>query len=141
VRFLIDTNVFFEMLFDRPGAGEAKRLLENVEQHEFFISDYALHSVGTYLFQRNQINVFRQFLKDQIVDAGMNILTLSAEDLERVAIISEQTKLDFDDAYQYTVAEKYDLTLVSFDKDFDRTSRGRKTPAAALKIKDSLRAL
>jgi len=36
--------------------------------------------------------------------------------------------LDFDDAYQYVAAEKYDLTLVSFDADFDRTPRGRRTP-------------
>ena len=36
--------------------------------------------------------------------------------------------LDFDDAYQYTAAEKHDLTIVSFDADFDRTKRGRKTP-------------
>lgn len=36
--------------------------------------------------------------------------------------------LDFDDAYQYVAAEKYTLTLVSFDADFDRTERGKKTP-------------
>jgi hypothetical protein len=40
--------------------------------------------------------------------------------------------LDFDDAYQYVAAEKHDLTLVSFDADFDRTDRGRKTPADIL---------
>jgi predicted nucleic acid-binding protein len=37
--------------------------------------------------------------------------------------------LDFDDAYQYLAAVKYNLTLVSFDSDFDRTERGRRTPA------------
>jgi len=31
-------------------------------------------------------------------------------------------------------AEKHDLTLVSFDTDFDRTERGRKTPAEALEM-------
>jgi len=36
--------------------------------------------------------------------------------------------LDFDDAYQYITAEKNDLTLVSFDADFDRTERGKKSP-------------
>jgi len=41
----------------------------------------------------------------------------------------KQFGLDFDDAYQYTAAEKYNLTLLSFDTDFDRTARGRKTPA------------
>lgn len=40
--------------------------------------------------------------------------------------------LDFDDAYQYTAAEKYDLQIISFDTDFDRTERGRKTPQQIL---------
>jgi predicted nucleic acid-binding protein len=38
----------------------------------------------------------------------------------------EQYGLDFDDAYQYTVAERGALTLVSFDADFDRTPNGKK---------------
>jgi predicted nucleic acid-binding protein len=46
--------------------------------------------------------------------------------------VAERFNLDFDDAYQYTAAEKYDLTLVSFDSDFDHTERGRKTPAEVL---------
>ena len=41
-------------------------------------------------------------------------------------------RLDFDDAYQYVAAEFHGLTLVSLDVDFDRTPRGRLTPAAAL---------
>lgn len=40
----------------------------------------------------------------------------------------EAISLDFDDAYQYVAAEKYTLTLISFDTDFDRTERGKKTP-------------
>jgi len=40
--------------------------------------------------------------------------------------------LDFDDAYQYTATEKYGLTIVSFDSDFDRTERGRRTPGEML---------
>jgi predicted nucleic acid-binding protein len=38
------------------------------------------------------------------------------------------------DAYQYIAAEQYDAPLVSFDADFDRTERGRLTPAAALNL-------
>lgn len=40
--------------------------------------------------------------------------------------------LDFDDAYQYVAAELHNLTLVSFDPDFDRTPRRRLDPLAAL---------
>jgi predicted nucleic acid-binding protein len=40
--------------------------------------------------------------------------------------------LDFDDAYQYayqyTLAQKYSLELVSFDKDFDKTDIVRIEP-------------
>ncbi len=36
--------------------------------------------------------------------------------------------LDFDDTYQYFSAKKYNLTIISFDKDFDKTVIGRKTP-------------
>jgi len=41
----------------------------------------------------------------------------------------ELHRLDFDDAYQYTAAAEYNLALVSFDSDFERTPRGRLTPA------------
>jgi len=49
-----------------------------------------------------------------------------------IALTADRFKLDFDDAYQYTLVEKYGLAIVSFDKDFDRTPLGRKTPAQVL---------
>ncbi len=45
---------------------------------------------------------------------------------------SHKFNLDFDDAYQYAAAEKYNLIIVSFDGDFDRTERGRRTPPEVL---------
>lgn len=36
--------------------------------------------------------------------------------------------LDFDDSYQYAVAQKYGLQIMSFDADFDRTEKGHKIP-------------
>jgi len=41
----------------------------------------------------------------------------------------DSIKDEINQAIQYVTAEKYGLTLVSFDTDFDRTERGRKTPA------------
>lgn len=41
-------------------------------------------------------------------------------------------QLDFDDAYQYVIAKRDNLTLVSFDADFDRTDLQRRTPAQTL---------
>jgi len=44
-----------------------------------------------------------------------------------LVLIKQKFNLDFDDVYQYVVAEKFDLTIVSFDSDFDKTYLGRKT--------------
>jgi len=60
------------------------------------------------------------------------VISVSTDQMEAVIDASEKFRLDFDDAYQYVAAEEQGLILVSFDADFDRTTRGRKTPAAIL---------
>ena len=60
-------------------------------------------------------------------------LILEQKKSQEVRDLLLQFKLDFDDAYQYVAAEKYGLTLVSFDADFDRTRLGRKTPEEVLR--------
>lgn len=44
----------------------------------------------------------------------------------------DRFNLDFDDACQYVAAELFNAVVVSFDGDFDRTDRGRQTPADIL---------
>jgi hypothetical protein len=52
--------------------------------------------------------------------------------LYAVLDVMHRHTLKFDDAFQYVAAERYDLIIVSNDADFDRTPRGRRTPAQAL---------
>lgn len=127
---LVDTNVFLELLLSQVRAAEARQFLETAERHEFFVSDYALHSIGLLLLRRKQPETFRQFLSD--VTAGVRMVSLLASELGAVIDAAARFSLDFDDAYQYAVADKYGLTIVSFDADFDRTARGRKAPAEVL---------
>jgi hypothetical protein len=70
----------------------------------------------------------RKFVQDLFVEGEVSLIHLEAEDIDRLTEVIQQFKLDFDDAYQYVAAEKYSLTLISFDIDFDRTKAGRKTP-------------
>jgi predicted nucleic acid-binding protein len=132
VKLLIDTNIVLEVILEQDKSEEVRALLSKTEEHEFFISDYAFHSIGLLLFRRKQHDVFRQFVRDMLINAGMMVAVLPMENIESVIAASEKFNLDFDDAYQYAVAEKYDYTLVSFDSDFDNTERGRKTPAEVL---------
>ena len=71
-------------------------------------------------------------MEDLIITGGIKLLRLSVEDTKKLAEVSQRFGLDFDDAYQYAVAERYGLTVVSFDSDFDRTEKGRKTPKDVL---------
>jgi uncharacterized protein len=41
---------------------------------------------------------------------------------------NQHFNLDFDDSYQLSVAQKYDLTIVTFDKDFNIKEIRKKTP-------------
>ena len=130
MRLLIDTNIFLELLLEQAKAREARNLLEKTHMHQLFVSDYALHSIGLILLRRRQAETFRQFLVD--VRIATTIVSLGLVELEAVIDASTSFNLDFDDAYQYVAAEKLDLSIVSFDADFDRTPRGRQTPSTIL---------
>lgn len=132
MRLLIDTNVFLEVILERDTAKDAKSLLASVGSHDFFVSDFTLHSIGVFFFRRRQHEVFRRFLKDML-GLGMAVVSLPVESMKPIVSIAVKFNLDFDDAYQYMVAETHDLAIVSLDSDFDRTDRGRKTPMEALK--------
>jgi len=72
-------------------------------------------------------------LEDTFIDGDVSLIRLKPEDSKQLIEVVNQLKLDFDDAYQYLAAELNDLTIVSFDKDFDKTELGRKTPSQILK--------
>ena len=128
MRLLLDTNIFLEVILEQEKADEAKEMLANSIQHECLISDYSLHSIGLLLFRKKMYDVFQEFVKDMITSAGIMIAAVYSSEIESVIDAAQKFNLDFDDAYQYAVSEKYDLTIISFDSDFDKTERGRKTP-------------
>jgi len=133
MKLLLDTNVFLEVILRQERAEEAGAVLAAYDRHELFITIFSLHSVGVPLFREGKHDAFQQFLADMILDVGTAVIALSPEEMQGMASAARKFKLDFDDAYQYVAAEKYGLTIVSFDGDFDRTELGRKTPAEVLK--------
>jgi hypothetical protein len=129
MRILLDTNIFLEIILWQEKAAEARHLLERTEDHDFFITDYSLHSIGLLLFRLGRHQSFHDFLADIMIRAGTSLISLLVEDMGSVIQAAQQYHLDFDDAYQYAAAAKNNLILVSFDGDFDRTDQGRKIPA------------
>ena len=67
-------------------------------------------------------------MKDVIIQAGIAVIGLDPQEFLALPEVSKRFRLDFDDSYQYAVAQKYGLEIISFDADFDRTEKGRKIP-------------
>jgi uncharacterized protein len=127
--YLLDTNIFLELLLDQKESGSVQALLSSKNPEELGISDLAFHSIGIILYQKKAAHLFSDFIEDLFGEGGITIFALGSEDMKRLEQVSLSFSLDFDDAYQYVAAEKFGLTLVSFDTDFDRTDKKRIVPA------------
>ena len=115
--YLIDTNIFLEILLTQEKQDACRKFLEE-NVGSLFISDFSLHSIGVILFRNNREEVFKKFLKDII--PNLEITTLPKTSYEDLAEIKKKLGLDFDDAYQYQVARKRNLKIVTMDKDFKK---------------------
>jgi predicted nucleic acid-binding protein len=127
--YLIDTNIWLERFLDQARAEEVNHFLDRMPSDRLFVTDFAFHSICVVLSKLNRRDALLRFVQDAFIDGAVSLMHLGPEDTQTVVRMMEQFNLDFDDAYQYAAAEKYDLTTVSFDSDFDRTPRRRKTPA------------
>lgn len=126
--YLVDTNVWLEVLLAQRQTAEARAFFENVEAGQLAITEFSLYSLGIILTRLNKDDAFMDFLSD-VEETQVARIRLDSADLKHALAFRQTFRMDFDDAYQYAAAEKYDCVIVSFDKDFDRTTRGRKTPA------------
>lgn len=130
--YLLDTNIFLELLLDQKESESVRALLSSKDPDDLSISDLAFHSIGIILYQKNAAHLFSDFVRDLLGEGGITIFALGSEDMERLEHVATTFNLDFDDAYQYVVAERFGLVLVSFDADFDRTDRKRVIPSGIL---------
>ncbi len=127
--YLIDTNIWLENLLDQERAKEVKEFLNNVETRLLYISDFTLHSIAIILTKLKKYDTLVKFLDDLFANNKINLVRLEPESMKNVLTVISQYNLDFDDAYQYVCADSYNLEIISFDTDFDKTKLSRKTPA------------
>ena len=129
---LADANVWLELLLEQERAEEVRRLLDAVPLEELAVTEFSVCAIGSLLTRARRDDLFLRFVSDVLLDTSITRIALDGEALKDTVTARKRFKLDFDDAYQYVAAKKHNLTLVSFDTDFDRTDRGRTTPADIL---------
>lgn len=115
--FLVDTNIFLEILLKQNKREECKRFLEK-NHGNLNMTDFSLHTIGVILFRYGKEEIFEEFIED--VMFNIKLLSLPAELYSEVVNVRKSINLDFDDAYQYSVAKYYGLKIVTMDRDYKR---------------------
>lgn len=128
VRYLIDANIWLERLLDQEKSEVVSRLFERIPMEDLFVRDFSIHSIGVILSKYKRLKILQSFLEDLFINAQIEQLSLNTKDLLNVISNIQKFNLDFDDAYQLSVSQKYDLILVTFDKDFDVKGIRKNTP-------------
>jgi len=126
--YLVDTNIWLERLLNQDRANEVAQFLHQMPTERLMMSDFTFHSIGVILSRCQAPETLLRFTQDVLIDGGVALVGLAPNDTPRLVAVMAPFRLDFDDAYQYVVAEKYGAEIISFDADFDRTEGGRKTP-------------
>jgi len=115
--YLVDTNIFLEILLSQEKSDECKIFLEeNIDNIR--ISDFSLHPIGVILFKFDKEDIFLKFCEDM---QRVPVIGLSIDEMQLVTKAKQEYNLDFDDGYQYALAKSRKLTIKSLDEDFDKT--------------------
>ncbi|MDF2213456.1 PIN domain-containing protein [Arthrospira platensis] len=133
--FLLDTNIWLERLLGQEEAEVVAELLNTLSPSDICMTDFTLHSIGVICNRLKQRDVFVKFVDDVLIDSNVLLASIPTNKMRRVVEIMDRFSLDFDDAYQYAAGELEEATIVSFDKDFDKTEQGRLTPMQVLNFR------
>jgi len=128
MKYLIDTNIWLERLLDQEKSETVSLFLDQIPLENVFVSDFSVHSIGVILSRSKKFDVFSNFLNDLFLNAQIEQLSLSPGELMHVISNMQEFNLDFDDSYQFSVSQKYDLVIVTFDKDFSAKGIQKITP-------------
>ena len=126
--YLLDTNIFLEYILRRSRVEEVRDFFRRADISALNISDFSLHTIGVIYLREHKSREFLTFVDEDIIASGIRVISLTTDNFSKITEAAGRFHLDFDDAYQYAVAELYGLSIVSFDKDFDRTEKGRVEP-------------
>lgn len=116
---LADTNIFLEILLGQQRQQDCERFLL-AQVGNIVLSDFSLHSIGVILFRYQAHQTFELFCQDVLPKVSLR--TLPTDQYPLVAQHAQTYQLDFDDAYQATLANHMGLSIATMDQDFRRVT-------------------
>jgi len=120
--YLVDANIFLEVLLSRTRKEECKNFLKSLKsgKKSGTITDFTIHSIIVIMDGLDRLSELKIFLLSLLAYKGLYIYpTTIAEEVKATEIALERN-LDMDDAIQYSSALSANAdAIVSFDKHFD----------------------
>jgi len=79
--YLVDSNVWLELLLEQERSEEVRQFLQAVQTDEFALTKFTLYSIGIITSRLNKNDVFAAFLSDILEGTGVKRISLSLTDL------------------------------------------------------------
>jgi predicted nucleic acid-binding protein len=129
--YLVDTNIFLEVLLSRAKKEECKNFLKLLRDGEKtgVVTDFTIHSIIVIMSNFNKLNELKTFLLSLTAYKGLHLYSTTIADEVKAVEIATKQNLDIDDAIQYSTALSANTeAIISFDKHFNGLSIPRKEP-------------
>lgn len=120
--YLVDTNIFLEVLLSRPRKEECKKLLKTLRdgKNSGIITDFTIHSIIVIMDELKKHNELKKFLLSLTAYKGLHVYQTNIADEAKATELATAQKLDMDDAIQYSSALSANAdAIISFDKHFN----------------------
>ncbi len=127
--YLLDTNIFLEILLEQEKSGECEILLKNIKNSKvlFYVSSFTLHSIEVAMIHEGKIELLSDFLRFILASKIIRLDTNTNEELQ-ILNFAKEFELDFDDAFQFYLCRRNNLKIISYDKHFDKLRIERVEP-------------
>ncbi len=129
--YLIDANIFLEILLKQERFEECKRLIEKINDGSIncYLSDINLDSILLILWNKaKKIKLMQDFLFSIISYDGLSFYFIGIEDRINALKHASSYNLDFEDSMTLQAALATDSDIISFDRHFDNLPVKRLEP-------------
>lgn len=129
--YLVDTNIFLEVLLSQKRKDETKKLLHLIRKGDLdvYASRFSLYSLELLFANLKRFDELKKFLASIQKFKGLKIISTTPFDDILIVDIVKTMPLDFDNALQFYLVKKYNLKgIISFDTDFDKVTIQRFEP-------------
>jgi len=129
--YLIDANIFLEVLLARARKEECKQLLRLLRdgKKSGIVTDFTIHSIIVVMDSVNRLSELKTFLLSLTAYKGLYVYHTTINDEINAIEIAIQRKLDMGDSIQYSTAIATNVeAIISFDKHFNNLETPRLEP-------------